>query len=190
MSRVITAAAAGAGAGALAAASHAVAGGAISLSATLTISSVSAVLFVLFSVMTTRWSVTQRWSTVVTGVVAVQLLAHVWLESVHPHHGATASHAHGVSGMIAHFFEPAMIMFGAHLVGFLVTVAVIKFAQPLCDSLLPVLFEWARGVFHAPYVTSANSDRLAPVYFNSGVISATDLDLRSPLRRRGPPVVV
>ncbi len=184
MSRVIAAAAAGAGAGVLAAASHAAAGGTVSMSATLSISSVTATLFVLFSFFTNKWSA------VVAGVVAVQLLAHVWLESVHPHHGATSLHSHGLSGMIAHFFEPAMMMFGAHLLGFLITVAVIVCAKPLSDSLLPVLFQWASSFFHTANGSLQSSVHLSRSIYPCGVESATDLGIRSPLRRRGPPVVV
>jgi L-aminopeptidase/D-esterase-like protein len=184
MSRVIASGAVGAGAGLLASLSHAVAGGSMSIAATATISGAAAVLFVIASFFT------HRLSAVVAGVVAVQLLAHVWLESVHPHHGAASSHAHGLSGMLAHFFEPAMIMFGAHLVGFLVTVAVIACAKPLCESLLPVLFRWASSFFHAPHGYLRHSVHLSGFLYPDGVVSATDRGVRSPLRRRGPPVVV
>jgi hypothetical protein len=184
MSRVIAASAVGAGAGVLASLSHAVAGGSMSIAATITISSAAAVLFVIASFFT------HRLSAVVVGVVAVQLLAHVWLESVHPHHGTASSHSHGLSGMLAHFFEPGMIMFGAHLLGFLATVALIAFAKPLCDSLLPVLFQWASSFFHPPHGSSRHFGHLTGFRYPGGVESATDIGVRSPLRRRGPPVVV
>jgi hypothetical protein len=137
MRRLITGTLLGAGAGALTAFSHGVAGGAVGVGPLLAVVGVAAVVF---AVLPRRL---RGLGGLVSVLLVLQLLAHVWLESVHPHaHGGSTSHAHGISGAIAHALTPGMLMMWAHLLAVVVGAAAIVALRPLLEAAIDAISGW------------------------------------------------
>jgi hypothetical protein len=179
--RVAKIAAFGAITGGLSAFSHAVAGGMLGGVHLLVITAFSALAFAALQ----RWM--NRPIVLVAALLSLQLVAHVWLEAVHPHQHGGASlggHAHGVAGAIEHALTPGMLMMWSHFAAVIAAVLVYVVARPLV-GLLSFCFTSAPQVASTPVaapIQPALPEAWLPVvqqHFLTPVIS-----------RRGPPVCV
>jgi hypothetical protein len=184
MRRTVASLLLGALAGALSAFSHGVAGGPVGLVPLLVIVVVSGIAF---AVLPRRM---RGPGGIVSLLIAIQLVAHLWLEAVHPHqHGGSAGSqahgSHGIAGAIEHALTPGMLMMWSHLVAVIVGAILILAIRPLLESLLGHVASWltpATGLVSAPTFattsswTSARSCRLTM--------------LTHIIEGRGPPVAV
>ncbi len=142
MRRVVASLLLGGLAGALSAFSHGVAGGPVGLVPLLVIIVVSGIAF---AVLPRRM---RGLGGIVSLLIAIQLVAHLGLEIVHPHqHGGPAgSHAHGLAGAIEHALTPGMLMMWAHLLAVIVGAILIVAIRPLLESLLGHVASWLAPV--------------------------------------------
>lgn len=116
-------------AGALSVFSHAAAGGAVHPGPVLLIVAGSAVAFAAAPARMRGLGGT------VGLLIAVQMGAHLWLETVNSHHG-TQSHGHGVAGAIEHALSPGMLMMWTHLAAVIVGAVFITVVRPLLETML------------------------------------------------------
>ncbi len=177
MRRVVASLLLGGLAGALSAFSHGVAGGPVGLIPLLVIVVVSAIAF---AVLPRRM---RGLGGIVSVLIAIQLVAHLGLEMVHPHQHGTA-HAHGFAGAIQHALTPGMLMMWAHLLAVIFGAILILAIRPLLESLLGHIASWltpANGLVSVPTFatrSSWTSPRSCRLTFLTHVIEG-----------RGPPVI-
>lgn len=139
MRRIAASAILGGFAGALSAFSHGVAGGAVGL---IPLSIIVAISALIFAVLPRRL---RGVSGTIAVLIGIQLLAHLWLEAVHPHHPAIAGghmSSHGLAGAIAHALTPAMVMMWAHLFAVVAGGVLILALRPLMETLLEAVTSW------------------------------------------------
>lgn len=178
MRRTVASAILGGLAGALSAFSHALAGGALGWSHLLVITAVSALIFAILPRRMRGLGAT------VVVLIALQFVAHLWLEVVHPHHhGAAAAHAHGLAGAIEHALSPGMVMMWAHLLSVVIAAALIVVVRPLLETLLSRIGAWA-----APTPQWLPIPRPPGGVIESSYSPHRDLLLAHTIEGRGPPV--
>lgn len=180
MRRIVASSILGASAGALSAFSHAVAGGAVGLGPLLVIMLGSAVAF---AVLPQRL---RAMTGVVTLLLVLQLVAHLWLEMAHPHgHGAMAQEpAHGIAGAITHALTPGMLMMWAHLLAVVAGAALIVCLRPLLERLLARASRWWTQPFDTPVIRRKS---WSPAF--SALRSVRSTLLAHVIEGRGPPVL-